>query len=118
MAVVWASSYSSDSTPSLETSICHGCGPKNTSKQMFSVGTLRVTVFLYIIFVAVVWYLCRVVMTYVMVLMLDIQIVSFSATEIMPLSRLCVSFTVSFSQELWLLCTVLCVFNTRSMCHQ
>ena len=30
MAVVWAGSYSSDSTPSLGTSICHGCSPKKT----------------------------------------------------------------------------------------
>ena len=28
MAVVQASSYSSDSTPSLGTSMCHGCGTK------------------------------------------------------------------------------------------
>ena len=28
VAVAWASSCSSDSTPSLGISICHGCGPK------------------------------------------------------------------------------------------
>ena len=32
VAVVWASGYSSDSTPSLET-ICHGYGPKKTKDQ-------------------------------------------------------------------------------------
>ena len=30
VAVVEAGSYSSDSTPSLGISICHGCDPKNT----------------------------------------------------------------------------------------
>ena len=33
MAVVWAGSCSSDSTPSLGTSICHGCGPKKEKKR-------------------------------------------------------------------------------------
>ena len=33
MAVVWASSYRSNSTPSLGTSICSGCGPKKTIKK-------------------------------------------------------------------------------------
>ena len=32
MAVAEASSYSSDSTPSLGTSICHGSGPSNGKK--------------------------------------------------------------------------------------
>ena len=32
MAQVLAGNYSSDSTPSLGTSICHGCGPKETKK--------------------------------------------------------------------------------------
>ena len=32
-AVVWASSYSSDLTPSLGNSICHGCGSKMTTKK-------------------------------------------------------------------------------------
>ena len=34
MAVVKASSYSSDSTPSLESSICHGCIPKKVKKKV------------------------------------------------------------------------------------
>ena len=33
VALVQASSNSSDSTPSLGTSICHGCGPKKTRKE-------------------------------------------------------------------------------------
>ena len=33
VAVAKANSYSSDSTPSLETSICHQCGPKQTKDQ-------------------------------------------------------------------------------------
>ena len=33
VAMVWAGSYSSNSTPSLGTSICHGCSPKNTKKK-------------------------------------------------------------------------------------
>ena len=33
VAVVQAGSYSLDSTPSLGTSICHGCGPKKTIKK-------------------------------------------------------------------------------------
>ena len=33
MAVVQASSYSSDSTPSLGNFICHGCGPKKTKDK-------------------------------------------------------------------------------------
>ena len=33
VAVVQASGNSPDSTPSLESSICHGCGPKQTNKQ-------------------------------------------------------------------------------------
>ena len=33
VAVVWAGSYSSDSTPSLGTSICRGCSPKKTKKK-------------------------------------------------------------------------------------
>ena len=33
VAVVEASSYSSDSTPGLGTSICHECGPKNRKKK-------------------------------------------------------------------------------------
>ena len=32
-AVVEASGYSSDWTPTLEISICHGCSPKNTKRQ-------------------------------------------------------------------------------------
>ena len=32
VGVVWAGGYSSDSTPSLGTSIYHGCGPKKTKK--------------------------------------------------------------------------------------
>ena len=32
VAVVQVGSCSSDSTPSLETSICHGCGPKKKKK--------------------------------------------------------------------------------------
>ena len=32
VAVAVAGSYSSDSTPSLGTSICHGCGPEETKK--------------------------------------------------------------------------------------
>ena len=35
VAVVQAGSYSSDSTPSLGTSICHGCGPKKERKEKF-----------------------------------------------------------------------------------
>ena len=33
VAVVKAGGYSSDSTPSLGTSICHGCGPKKTKNN-------------------------------------------------------------------------------------
>ena len=33
VAVAQAGSYSSDLTPSLGTSICHGCGPKMTKKK-------------------------------------------------------------------------------------
>ena len=33
VAVVWADSHSSDSTPSLGASICHGCGPKKTKEK-------------------------------------------------------------------------------------
>jgi len=33
VAVVYASGYSSNSTPGLETSICHGYGPKKTKKE-------------------------------------------------------------------------------------
>ena len=33
MAVAWASSCSSYSTPSLGTSICHGCGPRKKKKE-------------------------------------------------------------------------------------
>ena len=33
MAVVWASGYSSDWTPSLGTFICHRCSPKKTKKK-------------------------------------------------------------------------------------
>ena len=32
VAVVWASSYSSDLAPGLGTSICYGCSPKKTKK--------------------------------------------------------------------------------------
>ena len=32
-AVAWASGYKSDSTPSLGTSICHGCSPKKRRKK-------------------------------------------------------------------------------------
>ena len=38
VAVAMASSYSSDSTPSLGTSICIRCGPKNTRKKKKKVG--------------------------------------------------------------------------------
>ena len=33
VAVVWANSCSSNSTPSLGTSICHRCGPKKANKE-------------------------------------------------------------------------------------
>ena len=33
MAVVWASSCTSDLTPSLGTSLCHGCGPKKQKSK-------------------------------------------------------------------------------------
>ena len=33
MAVVWASSCSSDATSSLETSVCHRCGAKKKKKE-------------------------------------------------------------------------------------
>ena len=33
VAVAEASGYSSDSTPSLGTSICSGCGPRKTKKK-------------------------------------------------------------------------------------
>ena len=33
VAVVWASGYSSNSTPSLGTSICHECSPKKKKKE-------------------------------------------------------------------------------------
>ena len=32
VAVVWSGSCSSDSTPSLGTSVCRGCGPKKQKK--------------------------------------------------------------------------------------
>ena len=35
LAVVWASGYSSDSTPSLGTSMCCGCGPKGGKKSVY-----------------------------------------------------------------------------------
>ena len=34
VAVAQAGSYSSNSTPSLETSLCRGCGPKKANKQI------------------------------------------------------------------------------------
>ena len=37
VVVVQAGSYSSDSTPGLGTSICHGCGPKKTKKKKIMV---------------------------------------------------------------------------------
>ena len=40
VAMVWASSYSSDLTPSLRTSICRGCGPEKKKKQEFPGGLL------------------------------------------------------------------------------
>ena len=33
VAVAWASSYNSDSTPSLGISICHGCSHKKKKKK-------------------------------------------------------------------------------------
>ena len=42
VAVAWASSYSSDSTPSLGTSICHECGPKKTKKKKKSLLWLNI----------------------------------------------------------------------------
>ena len=33
VAAAWAGGYSSDSTPSLGTSMCHRCGPKKTKRQ-------------------------------------------------------------------------------------
>ena len=33
VAVAWAAGYSSDSTPSLGTSICRRCGPKDQKKR-------------------------------------------------------------------------------------
>ena len=33
VAVAWAGGYSCDSTPILGTSICHGCGPKETKTK-------------------------------------------------------------------------------------
>ena len=41
MAMAQGGSYSSDSTPSLETSICHGCGPKKT-KNIHILNNLKV----------------------------------------------------------------------------
>ena len=38
VAVVQASSCSSDSTPSLGTSMCHRCGPEKTKKKKKSGG--------------------------------------------------------------------------------
>ena len=35
VAVVWAGGYSSDSTPSLGTFICHECGSKKRHTQKF-----------------------------------------------------------------------------------
>ena len=37
VAVAWASSCSSDLTPSLGTSICHTCGPKKKQTKNFNV---------------------------------------------------------------------------------
>ena len=42
VAVVQAGSCSSDWTPSLRTSICHGCGPKKTKTKKKSPGKIRV----------------------------------------------------------------------------
>ena len=42
VAVAQASRYSSDSTPSLGTSICHKCGPKKTKKKKRAVGLRKV----------------------------------------------------------------------------
>ena len=36
VAVVLTGSYSSDWTPSLGTSLCHGCGPKKTKLKNFT----------------------------------------------------------------------------------
>ena len=43
MAVVQASSYSSNLTPSLGTSICRRCGPKKEKKNVFLLGSLLFT---------------------------------------------------------------------------
>lgn len=42
-AVVWASSYSSDLTPSLETSIGRGCGPTERKKKRYLSSSLDLT---------------------------------------------------------------------------
>ena len=41
VAVEQAGSYSSDSAPSLGTSIRHGCGPKKTKKKNFFLSVQR-----------------------------------------------------------------------------
>ena len=42
VALAWAGSYSSDSTPSLGTTICQGCGPKRTkTKQIDFLNLLK-----------------------------------------------------------------------------
>ena len=33
VAVAWAGGYSSNSTPSLGTSVCHECSPKNQERK-------------------------------------------------------------------------------------
>ena len=49
VAVVQASSYSSYLTPSLGTSICHGCGPKNKKIiKMNESRNLKIRVYIYI----------------------------------------------------------------------
>ena len=42
MAVVWASSCSSESTPNLGTSICFGCGPKKQKTKQQTKNTIKV----------------------------------------------------------------------------
>ena len=45
VAVIWAGSYSSDSTPGLRPSICHRCAPKKTkNKQTKTISTSNVPV--------------------------------------------------------------------------
>ena len=43
VAVIWAGGYSSNLTPNLGTSICHGCGTKNQKKKKKKEEAMNIT---------------------------------------------------------------------------